>query len=1538
MNEWVGADGKIGALVAAETERCLAAYRAKPNLVEQDAGIEISNVEGGYGRKQLHELVQNGADAMHAGGGRISVTLTADRLYCANQGEPLTSRGVEALMASHLSIKRDDQIGRFGLGFKSVLGISDTPEIFSRSGSLRFDRNRARQRILAVVPGAQRTPVLRVADPADPAVAAANDPVLRDLMAWATTVVRLPLVERSGWLAEEVSRFPSEFMLFAGHVGKLELHDLVAHRSEVWTADRQGSRVVISGNRGAGVWNVFRRQHRPSDAARADAGEIAGRDTVEVVWAVPAKGRSAAGQFWSFFPTTSRSTLSGIVNAPFKTTEDRHDILDGRYNRELLEDVLPDIVSAALPELVDPADPCSLFEILPARGKEARSWADDSLNEPVMRAVAASACVPDQDGRLGRIDQIKLSPRLVSDHGRWSDMWSGVPAAPHDWIHPSVDQTAERRAKATRLYEINGSTEASPRQWLQALAKTGARGSMVAVQLANLIDKSEPDHIVAVRQSLIVLCADGKLVAPVPGKVFLPDPDGSPAEPRFIARALVDDAETLDALTELGIKPLDASGRLLGQIAQMRGGASKGMDVERLWSLVRALPQQDAVRLLEQGFGHGGTPVRTLAAKPARVDACLIPGSIVPSDGSRDAAFTVDMRFHATDHDVLAGLAAVAGPRLLPPRPGEKWFREWRAFAHDTYLAAARDRGVRVSPASVSVRLGRTAARLDLLPLLSSPARIAFTREVLRLATEDWVVYAEARGAIGPVRVTNPGIWWIRRHGMVRTAMGACSIADAVAPLADLSATVIPVPVDLDASELQLLDIQPPTGTGEWQRLIGLGEARLGAAHLAVLYAAAARAGCPRPATVRLGEVGAERIPIDDILVTGDEVAFSLLKDVNDVLLASDQRDVDTLIETWGLRDASQLLQRNVLHAASGELIPLLDRFPGLRVTASGRPTAFDLLPCSELAVEVTAEGQPASVLDQRTLLDGNVYYFRDDLTASALLMAVNHDLRLGLDERRKLQTLDIGRRMETNKTVSTVRAAETVEEKLLALAGEEEIRKLVPADAIRVAEVRKGRSLQSTEIARMAKGAVGGQIIKKLAPVIESRGIAVPTRFSGSSAATSFTRDLGLPAQYAGSREDQRPEVETVPGPVRLPPLHDYQETSIVRIRALLREGGPNRGLLALPTGSGKTRVAVEALVDHIREVDPSALILWIAQTDELCEQAVESWSYVWRAVGPHEADLTVNRLWGSNDAARADKGAQVVIATDDKLLSLSRRNGHEWLTAASVVVVDEAHTSISRTYTELFSWLGRGTRQRERPLLGLSATPYRGTNEEQTRLLVNRYDRNLLTDGLFGNRDPHIALQEMGILARVRHQVLDGIELRPIETGPRDDGERFSLLEARIDMQQVARDDERNSRILDSLLKLDDATTALVFAASVQHAEQLAAVLEIEGIPAAAVSAFTPSPERRARVRLFQNGDVRVLTNYNVLSQGFDAPRVGAVYVARPTFSPNRYQQMIGRGLRGPRNGGSSEVLIVNVQDNITAFGEQLAFHHFDQLWRDE
>ena len=70
-------------------------------------------------------------------------------------------------------------------------------------------------------------------------------------------------------------------------------------------------------------------------------------------------------------------------------------------------------------------------------------------------------------------------------------------------------------------------------------------------------------------------------------------------------------------------------------------------------------------------------------------------------------------------------------------------------------------------------------------------------------------------------------------------------------------------------------------------------------------------------------------------------------------------------------------------------------------------------------------------------------------------------------------------------------------------------------------------------------------------------------------------------------------------------------------------------------------------------------------------------------------------------------------------------------------------------------------------------------------------------------------------------------------------------------------------------------------------------------------------------------------------MLTAGFDAPAVRAVYVARPTYSPVRYQQMIGRGLRGPLNGGKERCLIVNVADNLVQYGEALAFRQFEYLW---
>ncbi len=76
-------------------------------------------------------------------------------------------------------------------------------------------------------------------------------------------------------------------------------------------------------------------------------------------------------------------------------------------------------------------------------------------------------------------------------------------------------------------------------------------------------------------------------------------------------------------------------------------------------------------------------------------------------------------------------------------------------------------------------------------------------------------------------------------------------------------------------------------------------------------------------------------------------------------------------------------------------------------------------------------------------------------------------------------------------------------------------------------------------------------------------------------------------------------------------------------------------------------------------------------------------------------------------------------------------------------------------------------------------------------------------------------------------------------------------------------------------------------------------------------------------------------MLVNYGVLTTGFDAPETRALIVARPVYSPGLYQQMIGRGLRGPLNGGTERCLIVNVADNVAEYGEALAFTRFEHRW---
>lgn len=162
---------------------------------------------GGYASRQVGELIQNAADAVfearvgleaQGGCGKVEVRLTPDSLYCADAGKPIDEGGVKPLMFARLSPKRNTAaIGQFGLGFKSVLGVSDAPEFYSRSVSFGFDRDGAKARIIkdgAEAPDG-RYPVLRLPEAIDPRDARAEDETLKELMRWASNIVRLLLLD-----------------------------------------------------------------------------------------------------------------------------------------------------------------------------------------------------------------------------------------------------------------------------------------------------------------------------------------------------------------------------------------------------------------------------------------------------------------------------------------------------------------------------------------------------------------------------------------------------------------------------------------------------------------------------------------------------------------------------------------------------------------------------------------------------------------------------------------------------------------------------------------------------------------------------------------------------------------------------------------------------------------------------------------------------------------------------------------------------------------------------------------------------------------------------------------------------------------------------------------------------------------------------------------------------------------------------------------------------------------------------------------------
>ncbi|MEU5096158.1 DEAD/DEAH box helicase [Streptomyces sp. NPDC020996] len=1572
--------------VIEQSSRVLQTYAVDPGLVAEHANGERRITQGGYGDRQLFELVQNAADEIaDEPGGRVHVVLTGTHLYCANEGNPVTPEGAETILRMSMSKKRGGQIGRFGVGVKSVLVVTDAPEFFSSTGSFGFDRSWSYEQIKNVPGVAARygpefdAPVLRMARPLDMQAERAADPVLHQLLTWATTVVRLPLLPkadrrlsldmhggRTKEHGEPRDEFPVGFQLFSPHVAKviLEDHRHVPAARRILTTRQTGDLHTVTEERAGTVvslrWRVFTTTHTPGPAARADAGELHDRLSLDLSWAVPAlekhpetglyvnartRGR---GRFWSFFPTKYEMSLSGILNGAWKTNEDRQNLLDSSpFNQEMIR-VSARLVVDSLPALAPAEDPAAYLPLLPGRVKETISWADEFLTREIWARTADRPSLPDQDGILRVPTELRIHPRLDRDLKKlssWLRMWNECPGRPSNWLHPSVEADALRSGKVEHILGAAGHERTGVREWLEALVASGtAQASKTAIRiLADMIEAQSP-YAEEARKAHVVLTEEHGLVAPVHGKVFRRADQGGLREALvYVVDELAQDPSLAYALNTLGIREADVEGRFVSVLDQGFDHYSDS-DWERFWELFR---QAGVRRLAHKVLERVPTPRSTLRVRTADgrfrpVEDCMLPG--VVADPKRDPKIAVDMAFHSDDTPFFSQVGLRERPSSgVQPQADETWFEEYRQAVHAAYLRGLDSRAPRPTLNRMKVEGAAIGGSLHLFRGLSEESRAAYLKVLPDDAVVDnWTCQIGAQTSTRQA-VASPIRWMLRKYGTVATSQGIKPLKVAVGPQLSGYRDVLPV---ADISPEKARRLRLPTTVDEvpadrWDALLDEVTRSEDDSFVGTTYVMLTRFGADFPedslTRCRIGDVWGTR-PDDEITIAvGADQYRALRAEQLPALLVPTAEDAELMIEKWGMLRYSDVISRETREVPEGDSVPLVELFPALRQRLNSGQRNSMVQRCSELEeVTRTPNGAHASPLD--AVRQDSTVKVRVPLEREPMLRLIDRELGLGLGAagcRAVLEHQDrMARDSELKAAQKAVREAGDVVTKIELLIGADALRAGLP-EGLMEAELQATDGVEPSgrRIAQMAFNAHGDGVLQQHARDIQARFPNAPVGYGGSSAAIAFVSELKLPVAFAGSRTPSPPPFETVEGPRDFPRLHEYQEDLVRNISTMLDRLAPQRGMLSLPTGAGKTRVTAEAVIRWVKRVgDLKGPLLWIAQTEELCEQAVQSWKFVWSKVGA-EYPLTISRLWSSNEVGNVIDNPHLVVAIDAKLERCLDTDQYAWLRQAALVIVDEAHTAISKRYTEILSQLGLTQYETGRHLLGLTATPFRNTNEEETRRLVNRFGNRRLDQGVFPSGDPYRDLQDWGMLAQVEHRTLEGgrIELTRDEKTHAD---RMAVL-SRSAEQRLADDHARSRRIVDSVADLPSDWPTLLFATSVDHAKYLAAMLNDLGIRSAAVDSTTSMQDRRTRIENFRSGRIQVLTNYGVLTQGFDAPATRVVVVARPVYSTNVYQQMIGRGLRGPRNGGKDSCLILNVSDNIANFDTRLAFTQFEHLW---
>ena len=327
---------------------------------------------------------------------------------------------------------------------------------------------------------------------------------------------------------------------------------------------------------------------------------------------------------------------------------------------------------------------------------------------------------------------------------------------------------------------------------------------------------------------------------------------------------------------------------------------------------------------------------------------------------------------------------------------------------------------------------------------------------------------------------------------------------------------------------------------------------------------------------------------------------------------------------------------------------------------------------------------------------------------------------------------------------------------------------------------------------------------------------------------------------------------------------LRPRQKDFVERALYSLRENENSLGVA--PTGAGKTILFSEIVGRFISELGVKALVL--AHRDELTEQNQQKFSWV-------NPSITTSVF----NAKTKDWSGQVTFAM---VQTLSIDTNLETMPSVDLLVIDEAHHAAAQTYKKIIDHaLALNSNCK---IFGVTATP-------------NRSDGKGLRE-VFSNVCDQISLGELirsGHLVTPRTFVVD-VGVKQQLSNVRQIGAEFDMAAVDLIMNQRP----INAAVVDQWLELGENRQTVVFCSTIQHAVAVKDAFDDRGISSGLITGELSARERSNILERYSTGEIKVIVNVQVLTEGWDHPPTSCVVLLRPSSAKSTMIQMIGRGLR--------------------------------------